>query len=132
MKHLTLLNKEAFMPGRITLDSLIRPVMNKPCGFGEFLAASYVPAIIPDVFWWQGTWIRGMRYMNFTDLRPFTLRWAWTTGTDDRARQNLANSYAPVALFDKEYDRLGIIPIKDEKYPELHAGKDCIPNAHPV
>jgi hypothetical protein len=99
-----------------------RPEKNKPSGFGEFLACPWVKAILPDVYWWHGTWIRGLRYLNFTDLRPFTQRWAWTQSTNPRARQNLANSYSPIALFDKDYDRLGIAPIMNEKYPELHSG----------
>lgn len=99
-----------------------RPAPGKPTGFGEFLACPWVKEIQPDVYWWQGTWVRGMRYLNFTDIRPFLMHWAWTTDTDPAARQNLINSFAPVALFDREYDALGITPMKDGTLPVLQAG----------
>ena len=39
-----------------------------------------------------------------------------------RQRQNLINSFAPVALFDRDYDDQGITPIRDGKYPKLAEG----------
>lgn len=99
--------------------SLVRP--DKPTGSGEFLACPWVEAMKPDVFWWQGTWVRGMRYVNFTDIRPFTMHWAWKGG-ENGARENLKNSFAPMALFDKAYDDLGIAPRMKRDYPTLQAG----------
>ena len=64
---------------------------------------------------------RGLRYTNYTDIRPYTTRWAWTA-EEPKARQNLINSFAPVALFDKEYDDLGIDPLMKEEYPPVDAG----------
>ena len=94
---------------------------SKPTGIGEFLACPWVEKIKPDVFWWHGTWSRGLRYVNFTDIRPFVMTWAW----DDKhreAKENLRRSLSPVALFDKAYDDLGIEPLMTAKYPSLKAG----------
>ena len=69
---------------------------SKPTGIGEFLACPWVEKIKPQVFWWHGTWSRGLRYVNFTDIRPFVMTWAW----DDKqpeAKENLRRSFSPVA-----------------------------------
>jgi len=91
--------------------NLVRP--DKPTGAGEVL---HTKSPEPDVqtavernTWWLGIWLRGMRYAGFTDVRPACY---WFAGQDlEGARAtNLRNAYAPVALFDKEYDDLGIAP----------------------
>jgi hypothetical protein len=94
---------------------------DKPTGMGEFLACPWVQEIKPDVFWWQGTWSRGLRYMNYTNIRPFLMSWAWTDEQSD-AKRNLVNSFAAVALFDKDYDDLGIAPLMQGQLPEVNEG----------
>jgi hypothetical protein len=89
----------------------------KPYGYGEYLTD-----FGPDGNrWWQGTVTRGLRYTNFTDLRPFKLFWSWD-GTEDEVN-NLRNSFAPVALFDKAYDDLGIEPLRSGAYPAFDEGE---------
>ena len=94
---------------------------DKPTGMGEFLACPWVQDIKPDVFWWQGTWCRGLRYTNYTNIRPFLMAWAWTD-EQPGAKRNLVNSFAAVALFDKEYDDLGIDPLMKGALPEVDEG----------
>jgi hypothetical protein len=89
----------------------------KPYGYGEYLT-DYGP---DGNRWWQGTVTRGLRYTNFTDLRPFKLFWAWD-GTADEI-SNLSHSLAPVALFDKAYDDLGIEPLRSSAYPTVDEGE---------
>jgi hypothetical protein len=65
--------------------------------------------------WWLGLWLRGLRYTDWTNVKPAC--W-WFTEADlasanpaQRQRTlNLRNALAPVALFDKAYDDLGIAP----------------------
>jgi hypothetical protein len=91
-------------------------VATKPTGIGEFIT-SYGPS--PNKYW-QGTWCRGLRYLGFADIRPYTTTWSITgTGAD---AINLKNSFAPVALFDKAYDDLGVGPITSAQYPSVAAG----------
>ena len=97
----------------------------KPTGAGEFIThydnTGYNNSIN---MYWQGTWSRGMRYIGFSDIRPYTLEWAWTLTTNLKERENLRNSYNPIALFDKAYDDLGVAPISGTApacYPELAA-----------
>ena len=94
---------------------------DKPTGMGEFLACPWVQDLKPDVFWWHGTLSRGLRYTNYTNIRPFLMSWAWTDEQPD-AKQNLINSFAPVALFDKDYDDLGVDPLMKGQYPEVDGG----------
>ncbi|MBC8121537.1 MAG: hypothetical protein H7Y22_06840 [Gemmatimonadaceae bacterium] len=70
---------------------------------------------------WQGVWNRGLRYINFTDFRPINFWWTRKEPTSVRAI-NLKNAYAPVALFDKRYDELGIEPFISGKYPTVEEG----------
>jgi hypothetical protein len=92
-------------------------VADKPTGVGEFIT-DYGPA---ENIWWQGTWCRGLRYINFTDIRPYTTQWA-VANPASPAAINLGNSFAPVALFDKSYDDLGIDPVRNGNFPSLTAG----------
>ncbi len=94
---------------------------DKPTGMGEFLACPWVEQNKPEVFWWHGTWCRGLRYTNYTDVRPFLISWAWTDEQPE-AKRNLANSFGAVALFDKDYDDLGIDPLMKGEYPAVDAG----------
>jgi hypothetical protein len=90
----------------------------KPTGVGEFIT-DYGTNSTANRFW-QGTWSRGLRYLGFADIRPYTTIWAISgTGTD---AINLKNSFAPVALFDYAYDDLGIAPIRGTSYPNVTAG----------
>lgn len=101
-----------------SLGYLVRA--DKPTGVGELLA-SYGPDGEANR-WWQGTWIRGLRYAGFADLRPYTTEWALSrSGTPQAA--NLRNGLSPVALFDKAYDELGIVPLAAGHCPPLTAGQ---------
>jgi hypothetical protein len=91
---------------------LVRP--DKPTGTGECL---HTKSPLPEVqyavarnTWWLGIWLRGLRYTNWTNVKPACY---WFAHEDDFAgvrAANMRNAYAPVALFDKEYDDLGIAP----------------------
>lgn len=73
--------------------------------------------------WRQGVWIRGMRYAGFADIRPSVY---WACGEAESLRASLLrNAYAPVALFDKDYDDLGIDPYLQGAYPELQEGEEA-------
>jgi hypothetical protein len=96
-------------------DSLVSKT--KPTGFGEFLFGR-----TDGKEWWHGTWCRGLRYINVAQMMPYTLDWAWTVDSTSAVYQNLRNSYAPVALFDKDYDDFGIDVLRKKDFPELKAG----------
>ncbi len=53
---------------------------------------------------------------------PYTLDWAWSADSLSEVHFNLRNSYAPVALFDKDYDDMGIDVLRKKQYPELKSG----------
>lgn len=101
---------------------------NKPTGSGEYIKTK-VPSDgteeekenVEMNKSWQGVWNRGLRYINFTDFRPINFWWTSTEPTSLRAT-NLKNAYAPVALFDKRYDELGIEPFISGKYPTVDEG----------
>jgi len=95
----------------------------KPTGVGEFLISGAGQAWWQGVWtypWWHGTWCRRLRYLNFSDVRPFTLEWLWAGPTTAPPRDNLKNSFAPIALFDKAYYELGIGPPQGS-YPSVAA-----------
>lgn len=96
-------------------DTLISKT--KPSSFGEFLFGN-----TDGKEWWHGTWCRGLRYINAAQIMPYTLDWAWTADSVTDVHLNLKNSFAPVALFDKDYDDLGIDVLRKKLYPDLKAG----------
>lgn len=92
---------------------------SKPWGTGEVLHTRSPKAELREQVerntWWLGIWTRGLRYAGWTDVRPacywFTM--ADMNSPDPAVRQrslNLRNAFAPVALFDKAYDDLGLAP----------------------
>ena len=97
-------------------DTLISKT--KPSSFGEFLFGN-----TDGKEWWHGTWCRGLRYINAAQVMPYTLDWAWSADSMEEVHLNLKNSYAPVALFDKDYDDLGIDVLRKKQYPELKSGE---------
>jgi hypothetical protein len=95
-------------------------VQNKPTGAGEML---HTRSPLPEVqyavernIWWLGIWLRGLRYTGWTNVKPACF---WFTDKEKYAiaAENLRNAYAPVALFDKEYDDLGLTPYVDGLKP---------------
>jgi beta-galactosidase/beta-glucuronidase len=102
-------------------DTLISKT--KPSSFGEFLYGN-----TDGKEWWHGTWCRGLRYINAAQMMPYTLDWAWTADSISDVHNNLKNSYAPVALFDKDYDDLGIEVLRKKLYPELITGRTIVRN----
>ncbi len=93
---------------------------DKPTGVGEFITHYGEYGLMNQ--WWMGTWIRGMRYVYFSDIRPYRHDWAWLRSDNTPCIENLKNSLSPVALFDKEYDDEGIEPLLYKNYPLLMAG----------
>jgi len=88
----------------------------KPVGAGEFF---YSPV---NKQWWHGIWPRGLRYSNYMDIRPYTIHWAHGNPTETPEKSYLRNSYAPVALFDRAYDELGVDPLDQGLFPSLDEG----------
>ncbi len=97
-------------------DSLIS--VTKPTGIGEFLYGN-----TDGKEWWHGTWSRGLRYINVDQIMPYTLKWSWIVDSTTAVYENLRNSFAPLALFDKDYDDLGIDVIRKKNFPVLMAGE---------
>ena len=89
----------------------------KPINIDEFIT-DYGPA---NNVWWQGNWSRGLRYLNCASIQPYTTQWAAANPTHTK-EVNLANSFAPVALFDSSYDD-AIDPVAKKIYPTLAAGE---------
>lgn len=91
---------------------------SKPTYFGEIMA------VRPDNDnnWWVGVWSRGLRYLNAAYFAPRvfypTGRAGW--GPEQKSLQEAA--YHPIAVFDKDYDQLGIKPFKNKIYPSLAEG----------
>lgn len=98
--------------------ALVHP--SKPTGTGEMLHTrdSQHPEkkeAVERNQWWLGILLRGLRWANWTDVRPSCY---WFAAKDLqnpdplwRVRgENLRNALAPIALFDKAYDDLGIAP----------------------
>jgi len=92
---------------------------NRPTGSGELLHTrsplKEKQVAVERNTWWLGLWLRGLRYTNWTNVKPAC--WWFTDkdlGSDNPAQRqrslNLRNALAPVALFDKAYDDLGIEP----------------------
>ncbi len=92
---------------------------DRPTGAGELLHTKSPKPELQETMerntWWLGVWLRGLRYTNWTNVKPAC--WWFTEddlASDDPARRvrtlNLRNALAPIALFDKAYDDLGIAP----------------------
>ncbi len=85
----------------------------KPTASGEalFYPGGQANAAQERNAWWQGVWTRGMRYNGWAAIGPASYRWIRRAEDPNDLRiQNRRNAYARVALFDKEYDELGIAP----------------------
>jgi hypothetical protein len=93
---------------------------HKPTGVGEFI--THYGDNGAENQWWMGTWVRGMRYVNFADIRPYRHDWALLRSDNTPCIENIIHSLSPVALFDKAYDDLGIDPLMNRNYPELNSG----------
>jgi beta-galactosidase/beta-glucuronidase len=93
---------------------------DKPTGVGEFITHYGVYGARNQ--WWMGTWVRGMRYTNFADIRPYRHDWAILRSDNTPQTENLRKSLSPVAVFDLEYDNLGIDPLINKTYPVLSSG----------
>jgi hypothetical protein len=116
---------------------------SKPTGIGELF---YGPWDVAErKYWWITSWVRGLRYVNYAEFRVFTLAWSWMDSGGGRGGTGgvagvtadpnwekklegdtpyaaLRNAYAPVALFDKEYDRPGGDVAYKKEYPLLFEG----------
>ncbi len=89
----------------------------KPTYFGEMLA---VRPATNDNGWWIGVWPRGLRYLNVAGIAP---RVYYNDNRITAAQAELQRAaYNPVALFDKQYDQLGIAPFLAGTLPTLDEG----------
>ncbi|NOY60609.1 MAG: T9SS type A sorting domain-containing protein [Calditrichaeota bacterium] len=89
---------------------------------GEFTSTMSGNVNDEKTFYRQSLMIRGFRYAEFADIRPYNLLWAWFEAPDYLAAKNLfptiehidhiKKSLSGVAVFDKWYDTLG-------EYPDL-------------
>ena len=76
----------------------------------------------PDVYYWHGISARAERYNNFTLIHMYNYS-PWVKNANNAAAAALLkNSYAAVALFDHDYDNLGIAPIQNNSFPTIAAG----------
>ena len=91
----------------------------KPVNSGEWCTSYDVNGAVNK--YWHGTWARGMRYNDVSVIHGYTEDWAYTTASSAE-KTNLTNSHNPVALFDKDYDGLGVGPIQSNSYPSIAAG----------
>lgn len=96
-------------------------VQDRPTGAGEML---HTKSPLPEVqyavernTWWLGVWLRGLRYTGWTNVKPACYWFAEKDGFRGLRAENLRNALAPVALFDKEYDDLGLTPYVDGLRP---------------
>ncbi|MCX8035846.1 MAG: hypothetical protein N3D11_02095, partial [Candidatus Sumerlaeia bacterium] len=72
---------------------------------------------------WFGLWNRGLRYIGIADFRPKTLFWTRTEPPGSWRVEVVRNSNLAVALFDRDYDELGIAPLRPGgPLPVLPAG----------
>jgi hypothetical protein len=89
-------------------------VQAKPTGMGEVMHTrsplKEVQEAVERNTWWLGIWTRGLRYTNFTNVKPACYWFAEKDGFTGARAENLRNAFAPVALFDKHYDDLGLTP----------------------
>eukprot|EP01045_Picozoa_sp_COSAG04_P000199 COSAG04_NODE_4_length_52282_cov_12.667133_35_plen_623_part_00 len=70
---------------------------------------------------WHGLVVRGLRYTGWADIRPYTLAWALSQPAGGRwaqAAECVRTGLSAVAVFDKEYDDLGPVPLL-KSLPEL-------------
>ena len=89
----------------------------KPTYLGEILA---VRPGTNENGWWIGVWPRGLRHANFAGIAP---RVYYAGSRITAAQADLqSKAYAPIALFDIAYDKLGIKPYKDGILPSLDQG----------
>jgi hypothetical protein len=95
---------------------------NETTSIGEFL--THYGGNGEENQWWHGLIVRGLRYLDFNDVRPYTFDWVVAdTNFGLTAKEiNLRNGLAPVALFDKDYDDLGLTVIRDLNYPSVDEG----------
>ncbi len=89
-------------------------VQAKPTGMGETLHTrsplKEVQYAVERNTWWLGIWTRGLRYTNWTNIKPACYWFAEKDGFQGPRAENLRNAFAPVALFDKHFDDLGLTP----------------------
>ncbi|WP_135548567.1 discoidin domain-containing protein [Paenibacillus cymbidii] len=99
--------------------------------YGEFLmgqsgenGGNNRPHTVVEVQAMQGLQSRAARYKDYADIRPFSLDWAWKEHSRSRLQADiLRKSFAPVAVFDKEYDRFGVNPLLHAtEYPAVASG----------
>jgi hypothetical protein len=97
-----------------------------PLGCGEFLFP-YEPGLRPrerEVIYSMGLQARGYRLADWFDIRPYNPSYAGFLRKEGvrpdcrEAYEILVKSFAPIAVFDKDYDELGPFP----KPPTLKAG----------
>jgi len=96
---------------------------NQPQGIGEMLGCcGSWGSPTPDVYYWHGIFVRALRYNDITLMHNYNYN-SWSLNSANAVPKGVLNkSYAAVALFDYDYDNLGIAPFKDNVYPSIAAG----------
>lgn len=108
-------------------------VPGKPTGVGEYFQTSPTARPLgPDLATrtlrateardWMGHFTRGLRHLGFADLRPKLLNWTIHEPPDSWRVRVVRDTFAPVALFDLDYDALGVAPVRDARLPAVVAG----------
>ena len=112
-----------------TQHSIYLPLqtVGRPNAVGEFVS-DYSSTGGADNKLWHGLVVRGLRYTGYSDIRPYTLKWALepptlaVSGLDLRmAAETLRRSLSAVAVFDYAYDDLGPVP-NFKQWPSLADG----------
>ena len=95
-----------------------------PTGTGETMTCCYSGSTPqPDVFYWHGLYPRALRFNNVALIHVYNFSsWIHAATADPVAKAFVVKSLEPIALFDHDYDGVGIAPIKNNTYPSIAAG----------
>jgi hypothetical protein len=112
-------------------------VPGKPTGLGEYFQTSATarplgddPAVrarrAQEAKDWMAHFTRGLRHLGFADLRPKLINWTLHEPEGSWRVSTMRDTFAPVALFDLDYDRLGLAPIRDGTLPRVAVGQQLV------
>jgi hypothetical protein len=107
-------------------------VPGKPTGVGEYFQSSPTApqmgataeerhARAEEAKDWLGLFTRGMRHLGFADFRPKIIFWTVREPAGSWRVEAVKNTNSAVALFDLDYDELGIAPLRDGRLPVVRS-----------